>query len=235
MLPHKTARGAAALKRLKIFEGVPPALQTVKKQVVPSALRYLRLGKNRPFTVLGELAKEFGWKQYDVIKTLEDKRKARSDHYIKRVKSLKLIHRRAEEQAQDQLKKLSVDSILNKFGHNNYDLLVSIDGKRKFAKLRKPRVKKDKSGNVIKAKNHRRRTAKAFKYPLQKALVYKKKKDDARHKKRAEKLAKLKAGPKKNHAQRVKDKRAERRHKSKIVKKASKAYRAKKAETAAKK
>lgn len=35
MIPHKTARGAAALERLKVFEGVPPPYDKQKKMVVP--------------------------------------------------------------------------------------------------------------------------------------------------------------------------------------------------------
>merc|ERR1719195_1191696 len=35
MVPHKTARGQAALTRLQCFEGVPPPYDTMKKLVVP--------------------------------------------------------------------------------------------------------------------------------------------------------------------------------------------------------
>lgn len=47
MLPHKTARGQAALDRLKVFEGVPPPYDKKKRQVVPSAMRSLRLNPRR--------------------------------------------------------------------------------------------------------------------------------------------------------------------------------------------
>ena len=43
MIPHKTARGAAALERLKVFEGIPPPYDKKKRVVVPQALRVLRL------------------------------------------------------------------------------------------------------------------------------------------------------------------------------------------------
>ncbi len=46
-VPHKTPRGAAALKRLELYEGVPPAQDKVKKMVVPAALRVLRLKPGR--------------------------------------------------------------------------------------------------------------------------------------------------------------------------------------------
>ena len=47
MLPHKTARGAEALKRLKVFEGVPAPYDKVKRLVVPAALRVVRLRPGR--------------------------------------------------------------------------------------------------------------------------------------------------------------------------------------------
>merc|ERR1711943_177100 len=43
MLPHKTKRGAAALSHFKVLEGMPQPYDTVKKEVVPAALRVLRL------------------------------------------------------------------------------------------------------------------------------------------------------------------------------------------------
>lgn len=39
MVPHKTARGAAALDRLKVFEGIPAPYDKLKRVVVPDALR----------------------------------------------------------------------------------------------------------------------------------------------------------------------------------------------------
>lgn len=47
MVPHKTKRGAEALKRLKVFEGIPPPYDKQRRMVVPSALRVLRLKPGR--------------------------------------------------------------------------------------------------------------------------------------------------------------------------------------------
>lgn len=47
MIPHKTKRGMEALNRLKVFEGVPPAYMKVKRMVVPSALRVVKLKPGR--------------------------------------------------------------------------------------------------------------------------------------------------------------------------------------------
>ena len=47
MIPHKTWRGAQALKRMKTFEGCPPPYDKKKKMVCPQALRYLCLKPSR--------------------------------------------------------------------------------------------------------------------------------------------------------------------------------------------
>jgi hypothetical protein len=67
MIPHKTSRGAAALERLKTFEGIPPPYDTQKRMVVPQALRVLRLKPGRKYCTVGRLGHEFGWKYQDVI------------------------------------------------------------------------------------------------------------------------------------------------------------------------
>lgn len=67
MLPHKTPRGAAALERLKTFEGVPPPYDHKKRVVVPQALRVLRLKPGRKYCTVGRLGHEFGWKYRDIV------------------------------------------------------------------------------------------------------------------------------------------------------------------------
>ena len=51
-ISEQTSRGAAALERLKVFEGVPPPYDRKKKMVVPSALRVLRLKPGRKYCTL---------------------------------------------------------------------------------------------------------------------------------------------------------------------------------------
>jgi hypothetical protein len=72
MIPHKTARGAAALERLKVFEGVPPPYDKKKKMVVPQALRVLRLQPGRKSCTVGRLSHEVGWKYQDVVERCVD-------------------------------------------------------------------------------------------------------------------------------------------------------------------
>lgn len=67
MIPHKTQRGAKAMERLKVFEGVPAPYDKMKRMVVPQALRVLRLQQGRKFCTVGRLGHEFGWKYQDVV------------------------------------------------------------------------------------------------------------------------------------------------------------------------
>lgn len=78
MLPHKTPRGAEALKRLRVYNGVPAPYDTKKRVVIPVALRALHLAPERKFTVLGVLAEQCGWTRRAVLERLEAKRKLRS-------------------------------------------------------------------------------------------------------------------------------------------------------------
>jgi large subunit ribosomal protein L13Ae len=75
MLPHKTPRGAAALAKLKVFEGIPAPYDTKKRQVVPKALKVLQLKNHRKFCVLGDLCAQVGWKKHTLLQKLEENRK----------------------------------------------------------------------------------------------------------------------------------------------------------------
>ncbi|KAL1961281.1 hypothetical protein VTO42DRAFT_9 [Malbranchea cinnamomea] len=96
MIPHKTARGAAAMERLKVFEGIPPPYDKKKRVVVPQALRILRLKPGRKYCTVGRLSHEVGWKYQDVVARLEERRKVKSAAYYERKKAA----RRALLQAQ---------------------------------------------------------------------------------------------------------------------------------------
>jgi len=84
MIPHKTARGAAAIERIKLFEGVPPPYDRKKKMVVPDALRVLRLKPGRKYCTVKRLSHEVGWGYKDVIDRLEEKRKIKAQAYHER-------------------------------------------------------------------------------------------------------------------------------------------------------
>lgn len=84
MMPHKTARGAAALQRIKLFEGVPPPYDRKKKVVVPQALRVLRLKPGRKYCTIKRLSHEVGWGYKDVVDRLEEKRKTKATAFHER-------------------------------------------------------------------------------------------------------------------------------------------------------
>lgn len=84
MVPHKTKRGKEALENLKCYEGVPPPYDKVKRVVVPSALRVIKLKPRRAFCELSRISHEVGWKYQDVVATLEQKRKVKSHLFYTR-------------------------------------------------------------------------------------------------------------------------------------------------------
>jgi len=74
------------LERLKVFEGVPPPYDKVKRVVVPQALRVLRLKPGRKYCTVGRLSHEVGWKYQDVVARLEERRKVKGAAYYQRKK-----------------------------------------------------------------------------------------------------------------------------------------------------
>ena len=94
MIPHKTARGAAALQRLKVYEGVPPPYDRKKKVVIPDALRVLRLKPGRKYATLKRISSEVGWKYQDIVDKLEAKRVVKQQAFHER-KVAAIKHRAA--------------------------------------------------------------------------------------------------------------------------------------------
>lgn len=84
MIPHKTARGKAALAKITLVEGMPSPYDAKKKVVVPAALRVLRLKPGRKYATLKRVSSEFGWKYEGVVSKLEEKRQVRSVAYQER-------------------------------------------------------------------------------------------------------------------------------------------------------
>lgn len=86
MLPHKTPKGAAALGRLKCFDGVPLTYNQKKKVVVSDALKVVRLKPRSRFCVLGDVVAQCGWTKGEILAGYETKRQARNhEWHLKRV------------------------------------------------------------------------------------------------------------------------------------------------------
>jgi len=105
MIPHKTARGAAAMRHLHTFVGIPFRFQKVKRFVVPSALRITHLRPGRKFTRLGDLCVQIGWKYSEVVKKLETKRKLRGKADFKHKKASIAFRKKNVQQADKLIKK----------------------------------------------------------------------------------------------------------------------------------
>merc|ERR1712151_617029 len=105
MVPHKTARGAAAMERLTCFVGVPPPFDKKKRVVIPQALRVTHLRPNRKYTVLKDLCNNAGWKYGEVVERLEKKRAVRATEYHKAKVSKDNLRAKALANAEGQIKK----------------------------------------------------------------------------------------------------------------------------------
>ena len=84
MLPHKTSSGASALGRLKVFDGCPAHYDSKKREVVPDALRAVKLSSFRKYCTLGDLSSQVGWGKQSLINSLEDKRRERAAAWHKK-------------------------------------------------------------------------------------------------------------------------------------------------------
>lgn len=115
MIPHKTKRGAVALDKIKVFEGVPTPYDKMKKSCIPSALRVIRLKPNRKFCQLGRLSHEVGWKYQSVVQTLEEKRKAKAALWYGKQKETTNLRAKAVEAVSDKIAKYN--ETLAKFGY----------------------------------------------------------------------------------------------------------------------
>jgi large subunit ribosomal protein L13Ae len=112
MLPHKTARGKAALQRLKVFEGIPYPYDAKKRMVVPQALKVLRVKSFRNTCKIGDLCNMVGWRNKDIVDKLEQKRLAKSQVYFEAKK--KKDAARAKQMADGRMGQ--VNNELKKYG-----------------------------------------------------------------------------------------------------------------------
>nr|CAD7605607.1 unnamed protein product [Timema genevievae] len=116
MLPHKIERGKAALRRLKVCEGIPPPYNKRKRWVVPGALRVMCLKPGRKYCHLGRLSHEVGWKYQQVVRTLENKRKAREYVTIRKNGCLKKVTYEASKQVEKVVAPFT--QVIQSFGYH---------------------------------------------------------------------------------------------------------------------
>merc|ERR1712139_330309 len=112
MVRHKTARGTAAMDRLRVYEGVPKDYARQKRRLVPHAMRALRLKNGRKWCKLGDLMASVGWNKGELVTSLESKRKDRAGKWFARkLKVAKAVEKHAMKlpevrKLRDQLTKL---------------------------------------------------------------------------------------------------------------------------------
>ncbi|XP_077290389.1 ribosomal protein L13A [Arctopsyche grandis] len=116
MLPHKTERGKAALRRLKTYEGCPPPYDNRRRLVVPGAMRILCLKPGRKYCHVGRLSHEVGWKYRDVLKTLEKKRRVKTTRKV-------LLHRKLKKLTREAAVKIEkhaapYNTVIQSYGYN---------------------------------------------------------------------------------------------------------------------
>ncbi len=87
MLPHKTPIGAAALGRVKCFDGCPLTYNATKKMVVRDALKCIKLKPRARYCCLGDVATVCGWTKAEIVNKFEAKRMGNNrEWHLKRQK-----------------------------------------------------------------------------------------------------------------------------------------------------
>ena len=102
MVPRRTVRGANALKRLKVFEGVPKPYDRRKRMVVPRALTHIVLKPGAKYCTVGRLSQEVGWRHKYAVERLEAARKVESAAYFAKKSDLEARRKHALETAVPQ-------------------------------------------------------------------------------------------------------------------------------------
>merc|ERR1711990_1064493 len=115
MLPHKSDRGQTAFNSLKAFEGIPAPYDKMRRVIVPSAFKQIKLKPTRKFAPVGRLAAETGWKYQDVVANLEAKRQANAQTYWDNKQKAKAVGAQAIENVKSKTAEL--DAQLAELGY----------------------------------------------------------------------------------------------------------------------
>ena len=107
MVHQKTQRGQDALSRLSCFEGIPHPYDKKKRQVIPAALRVLRLKPGRNYSVLADLSDAVGWKHKELVERLEEKRKVKAEAYYQKKLAKEALQQKALEASSGDLAKVN--------------------------------------------------------------------------------------------------------------------------------
>ena len=115
MMPHKTKKGALALERLTVFEGVPHPFDKMKRSVIPLALKNIKVRPGRKSCRLGDVAKAIGWHHNELLERLENKRKTKAKAWYTAKKELAKLKTKAISNSAAQLG--PINEQLAKYGY----------------------------------------------------------------------------------------------------------------------
>jgi large subunit ribosomal protein L13Ae len=108
MVPHKTPIGAAAMGRIKCFDGCPLSYNNIKKFVVRDALKCVRLKPRARYCCIGDVATVCGWTKGPIINSFEAKRVgANREWHLKRQKAR--TERKTRLAKSEDLKKVNAE------------------------------------------------------------------------------------------------------------------------------
>jgi large subunit ribosomal protein L13Ae len=116
MLPTSQGkRGASALRRLVVYEGIPVNVsRTGTRVTIPKALRQNRLKPERAFTVVGNMCQHIGWKYSAIVKKLEAARVEKAKRHYTRTAPVRAAWQAARKAATAKLSAAN-QAILKKF------------------------------------------------------------------------------------------------------------------------
>jgi large subunit ribosomal protein L13Ae len=115
MLPHKTARGSTALKRLRSFDGIPTPYDKSARFCQPNCMRHIALKPRRKFCTVGRLAHEVGWQYQGIVAKLEAKRKVKGAAHFEKKKSVTKVEAQAKANVAKKIE--AYDKILASYGY----------------------------------------------------------------------------------------------------------------------
>jgi len=107
MVNQKSQRGQDALSRLSCFEGIPHPYDKKKRQVIPAALRVLRLKPGRNYCVLADLSDSVGWKHKELVERLEEKRKVKAEAFYQKKLAKAALNQKALDASSGDLAKVN--------------------------------------------------------------------------------------------------------------------------------
>ena len=116
MIPRYTKRGASALRRLTVYEGIPVNVsRNGQRVVIPRAQRRYCHRQERAYTVLGEMCRHIGWKYAPVVEKLEAQRVAKATRFHAKKEKVRSAWAVARKEAAKKISKNN-QAVLAKFG-----------------------------------------------------------------------------------------------------------------------